>query len=203
MRLAHRMREKERKELHDVYRRNVAAVYAFFSYSVCADTAEDLTAATFERVVRYWPRFDPSRSSVRSWILTIARNVQTDHYRRQSHRRGPSLDEYPALAGALAAPDDHARGWLGIQAIEGWLSHLRPREREVLALRYGADLSADEIARCLGISRANVHQLSSRALRRLREIVGEPELTYRAETGHHAEITDSASSDGAPLPAGI
>jgi RNA polymerase sigma factor (sigma-70 family) len=203
MRFAHRIREKERAALHDVYRRNVSGVYAFFSYSVCADTAEDLTAATFERVVRYWPRFDPSRSSVRSWVLTIARNVLTDHYRRQSHRSGPSLDQYPALAGTLAAPDDHVRGWLGIQAIDDWLCHLRPREREVLALRYGADLSTDEIARCLGITRANVHQISSRALRRLREIVSEREVSHGAEASDHADITRSASSDGAPLPAGI
>jgi RNA polymerase sigma factor (sigma-70 family) len=203
MRFGHGIREKERRELHDVYRRNVSTVYAFFSYSVCADTAEDLTAATFERVVRSWLRFDPSRSSVRSWILTIARNVLTDHYRRQSHRGGPSLDQYPALAEALAAPDDHAHGWLGIEAMNGWLSDLRPREREVLALRYGADLSTDEIARVLGISRANVHQISSRALRRLREIMSEPEVTYYPGASDRADFSDSASPDGAPLPAGI
>lgn len=203
MRFAQRIREKERTELHEVYRRNVSAVYAFFSYSVSADVAEDLTSATFERVVRSWLRFDPSRSSVRPWVFTIARNVLTDHYRRQSHRRGPSLDQHPALAASLAAPEDHARGWLGIQDIEDWLSHLRPREREVLALRYGADLSTDEIARCLGVSRANVHQISSRALRRLREIIDEPEGSYSAEASDRADLTDSASSDGAPLPAGI
>ena len=203
MRFARGIREKERPELHEVYQLNVSAVYAFFSYSVRADIAEDLTSATFERVVRSWLRFDPSRSGVRPWVFAIARNVLTDHFRRQSHRRGPSLDAHPALAASLAAPDDHARGWLGLQAIEDWLSQLRPREREVLALRYGADLSTDEIARCLGISRANVHQISSRALRRLREIIDEPEVTPTAPGPVPPGLTDSASSDGAPLPAGI
>src|SRR3712207_3487369 len=85
-------------ELHDVYRRHVAAVYAMLAYSVPADVAEDLTAATFERVVRHWSRFDPSRSSERTWILAIARNQLTDHLRRRAFRNGPSLDEHPELA---------------------------------------------------------------------------------------------------------
>ena len=53
--------EDQRRELQQVYRSNVSSVYAFFSYSVDATTAEDLTAATFERVVRSWRRFDASR----------------------------------------------------------------------------------------------------------------------------------------------
>jgi RNA polymerase sigma factor (sigma-70 family) len=48
------------------------------------------------------------------------------------------------------------------------LSQLAPREREVVALRYGADLSTADIARTLGLSEANVLQILSRALRRLR-----------------------------------
>jgi hypothetical protein len=70
-------------------------------------------------------------------------------------------------------------------------------------LRYGAELSTDEIAGCLGISRANVHQISSRALRRLREIIDEPTVAYTAEGKDRVDFTGSASSDGAPLPAGI
>jgi RNA polymerase sigma factor (sigma-70 family) len=77
-------------ELLAVYRENVNAVYAFFAYSVSHETAEDLTAATFERVVRSWARFDPDRAGPRTWVMAIARNQLSDHFRRQSHRNAIS-----------------------------------------------------------------------------------------------------------------
>jgi RNA polymerase sigma-70 factor (ECF subfamily) len=158
-------------ELDAVYRENVASIYGFFSYSVGRDVAEDLTAATFERVVRSWGRFDASRSGERTWIYAIARNLLTDYLRSQRHRSGPSLDEHPALLDSLASNEDPVQRTLDADAVSGWLGQLRPREREVLALRYCADLSVAEIARIMEITEANVHQICSRALRRLRSRV--------------------------------
>ena len=156
------------------------AVYAFFAYSVSRDVAEELTSATFERVVRYWGRFDPERSSQRTWILVIARNVLTDHFRRQSRRAGPSLDEHPELAESIASGGDPAEHQMRLETVKGWLARLHPREREVLALRYGADMSTREIARLLELSEANVLQISSRGLRRLRTELSTDELTGNA-----------------------
>jgi RNA polymerase sigma factor (sigma-70 family) len=158
--------------LERVYRENVSAVYGFFSYSVGRDAAEDLTAATFERVVRSWTRFDASRSHERTWIFAIARNLLTDHLRRQRHRTGPSLDEHPAILDSSASTDDPLERAFDAEAVKGWLGQLRQREREVLALRYCADLSVRDIATLLDLTEANVHQISSRALRRLRDRAG-------------------------------
>jgi RNA polymerase sigma factor (sigma-70 family) len=168
-----------RDELHDVYRAHVSAVYAFFAYSVSHDVAEDLTAATFERVVRHWGRFDPARSSQRTWILAIARHLLSDHFRRQSHRGGPSLEENPELVDRAPAVDDPADRQASIETLREWLVRLHPREREVVALRYGADLSTAAIARTLGMTEANVLQISSRALRRLREELEIEEIEER------------------------
>src|SRR3954451_14861325 len=97
-----RLREEE---LTRVYREHVGAVFAFFAYSLSTETAEDLTAGTFERVVRAWDSFDPRRASPRPWILAIARNLLTDHHRRQHHRLTVSTDERPALLDRLAGAD--------------------------------------------------------------------------------------------------
>jgi RNA polymerase sigma factor (sigma-70 family) len=169
-----------RDELLDVYRDNVRTVYAFFTYSVSHETAEDLTASTFERVVRSWNRFDPDYATPRTWIMAIARNILADHFRRQSHRNAVSLDEHPALAASLASSDDPAAECLSLATVRDWLGRLEPREREVLALRFGADLPAADIARALELSEANVHQISSRALRRLHDAIGLSELTGNA-----------------------
>jgi RNA polymerase sigma-70 factor (ECF subfamily) len=164
-------------ELLIVYRQNVSAVYAFFAYSATRDLAEELTQMTFERVLRAWSTYDPKRGTVRVWLLAIARHVLTDHYRRERHRVGPSLDEHPLLLESLVSTmgvDDHVAA---VETLKTWLAHLSPKEQKVLALRYGADLSAAETARLLDISEANVHQIASRSLRRLRTVLAEdPEI---------------------------
>ena len=155
-------------ELRRVYRTHVSAVYAFFAYAVGRSTAEDLTSAAFERVIRSWDSYDATRGSERTWILTICRNLLTDHHRRQQHRDATSLDEHPALLDSLAGPDDEYARRLARDELRSWLEALGEREREILALRYGADLKADDIAELTGLSTANVHQILSRSLRKLR-----------------------------------
>lgn len=167
--MALRRRPEQDAELRRVYRTHVRATYAFLAYSVRPDTAEDLTSLTFERVIRAWASFDPQRGSERTWILSIARNVLMDHFRRDRRHPTVSTDEHPTLLDALSATDDPLAERLRVEGLEGWLGELGEREREVLALRYGADLQAGEIAELTGLSVANVHQIASRALRRLRQ----------------------------------
>jgi RNA polymerase sigma-70 factor (ECF subfamily) len=156
--------------LRRVFTEQVRAVYAFFAYSVDAATAEDLTSATFERVVRFWHRFDPKLGNERTWILAIARNLLTDHFRRQGRAESVSVDEHPGLLEQLGALDPGLERSLSVEELRRWLAPLGPREREILALRYGADLEGVEIARMLDLTPANVHQILSRSLRRLREL---------------------------------
>jgi RNA polymerase sigma-70 factor (ECF subfamily) len=149
-----------------VYDDEVWSVYGFFAYRVrCRNDAEDLTQRTFERALRAWPRFDPRRAPVHVWLMTIARNLLIDHYRAQSsqtHRALEDVDE-AKLGTAVPEPD------IGIDPrLAEALSELTPREREVLALRFGGDLSGPEIAELTGLSVANVQQILSRSLRRLR-----------------------------------
>ncbi len=161
-------RQSQDETLRRVYREHVDAVFGFFAYSVGRSVAEDLAGNTFERVIRHWKRFDPARASERTWILAIARNVLIDHYRRESHRRSASLDEHPLLLESLAEQDDPLARSLAESAFEDWISGLGDRERQVLALRYGADLTAAAVAALLSLSEANVNQISSRALKKLR-----------------------------------
>lgn len=143
-------------------------MFAFFGYAVARAHAEDLTSATFERVVRAWRSFDPAKASERTWILAIARNQLTDHFRRQSHRDAVSLDAHPVLVDLLVADDAYERQ-LERDEVRSWLEDLPDRERAVLALRYGADLGARDIAALFELTEANVHQILSRTLRKLRE----------------------------------
>lgn len=161
-------RRRDDRELRRVYRENVSAVFSFFAYTVTQTHAEDLTSATFERVIKAWSSFDPDKASERTWILAIARNQLVDHFRRQRHRDAVSIDEHPMVVTSLAGPDVVDQR-LDADEVRSWLADLPDRERHVLALRYGADLAAREIASLLELSEANVHQILSRTLRKLRE----------------------------------
>jgi len=160
-------------ELLRVYREHIDAVFAFFAYSVQRAVAEDLASTTFEKAIRAWRRYDPAKASERTWLLAIARNVLTDHYRRQSHRDAVSIDEHPALLDHVRA-DDVIELQLDRDEVRSWLQDLPPREQEIIALRYGADLQAADIARMMDLSVANVHQILSRSLRKLRGTASPP-----------------------------
>jgi RNA polymerase sigma-70 factor (ECF subfamily) len=156
------------EEFTRIYDDEVWHVYGFFGYRVGSrELAEDLTQTTFERALRAWSRFDPARASARTWLLSIARNLLIDHFRRQGATRTEPLLE--GEAGEVQVGGSEAEPRVGISPeLEVALTTLGGRERELIALRYGGDLSGPEIAEITGLSLPNVQQILSRSLRRLR-----------------------------------
>ncbi len=154
------------RDFRSVYDDEVWSVYGFFAYRLgSVGDAEDLTQRTFERALRAWARFDPERGPARVWLLTIARNLLIDHYRADVWRRQQTIEKVSEgeLGSEMSEPD------LGIDSeLAGALAHLVPRDREVLALRFGGDLSGPQIAAITGLKLANVQQIQSRSLSRLR-----------------------------------
>ena len=152
-----------------LYDDEVWTVYGFFGYRVDSrEEAEDLTQATFERALRAWDRYDPERATARTWLLAIARNLLVDHFRGRPAARHEPIPEDDAAEARLGHVDPEERG-LGLSPeLEGALGRLGQRERELVALRFGGDLGGPEIAEMTGLSLANVQQILSRALRKLR-----------------------------------
>jgi RNA polymerase sigma-70 factor (ECF subfamily) len=148
----------------DACQEHVETVYGYFAYRLGSRSdAEDLTQETFERAFRAWGRYDSARASVRTWLVAIAHNLLIDHYRSSPAKRERPLDGDPGIE-APAAPSP-----LELDAgLARALGRLSDRQRQLIALRFGADLSGPEIAALTGLSLANVQQILSRALRRLR-----------------------------------
>ena len=166
------MRDRRaRTSFVDAYDQHVWDVYGFFAYRVTRrQDAEDLTQITFERALRAWARYDPDRARPSTWLLAIARNVLIDHWRADRSSQQRSLDEAHELE---AAPGPEAD--LGLDPlVEGALARLSDRDRELVALRFGADLTAAQIAELAGLSLAAVQQALSRALRGMRAELDEP-----------------------------
>jgi RNA polymerase sigma factor (sigma-70 family) len=170
------------RDFSAVYDEHVWQVYGFFAYRMRTRAdAEDLTQQTFERALRAWSRYDPSRAAVGTWLLTIARHLLIDHLRADRSSRRQPLDDLDASHDALVAPD--IRPDLGLEPdLEHALSTLGAREREIIALRFGGELSGPEIAELTGLSLANVQQILSRSLRRMRGVMDERPSAMSSES---------------------
>src|ERR1700710_476348 len=93
---------RDTKGFATVYDDEVWNVFGFFAYRMRSRAdAEDLTQQTFERALRAWPRYDPSRASVGTWLIVIARNLLVDHLRAARGSRSQPLDELDAGHAAL------------------------------------------------------------------------------------------------------
>jgi RNA polymerase sigma-70 factor (ECF subfamily) len=151
-----------------VYDEHVWRVYGFIAHRLRnRDVAEDLTQVTFERALRAWSRFDPRRASEITWLLAIARNALIDHHRRH---RSALLEIDDRVAPMVPGPEERLTGSLELFDA---LAKLSERDREVLALRFGGDLTGPEIATLLDLSLPNVQQILSRSLRKLHALLEE------------------------------
>ena len=149
-----------------VYAEQLPKVYNYFRYRFGngAD-AEDLTARTFEKAWRARARYRRDLGAFSTWLLTIARNVATDHCR--SKRPLVALDAAVMVTTAVT-PEDAAVQRSDIARLEQLLATLSERERDLLSLKYGAGMNNRAIARLTGLSESNVGTILHRAVQALR-----------------------------------
>jgi RNA polymerase sigma-70 factor (ECF subfamily) len=117
--------------------------------------AEDAFQETFLRALRAYPRLRHT-DNLRAWVLTIATNVALDTARRPYDGAEipdiESLDERPAYAELKDLTDG-----------------LPPKERRAVVLRYGYDLTYEQIGAAIGSSGEAARQAASSGVRRLRK----------------------------------
>ena len=146
----------------------IRRLYSYVAYRIGpGPDAEDVVSETIERALRYRGSFDPGKGSPAAWLVTIASRVLLDRYAAQ---RGEvpfeETDDGPWR-------DDFASGSVRRIELHDAMARLDERSREVLALRYGADLKAREIADILCLRTNTVEVALHRALERLRTILEE------------------------------
>ena len=102
-----------------------------------------------------------------TWLFTIARNAAVDHYRA----RTPvvPLDEAATVPAAAATPEDETALRSDAARLAALLPTLSDRDRDLIALKYGAEMSNRDIARATGLSESNVGTILYRAVQALRE----------------------------------
>ena len=149
----------------DLYRATAADVFAYVA-TLLGDraAAEDVTAQAFERAYRKRRSYDARRGSERAWLFGIARNAALDELRRR--RRTLALVDEPAEVEAVESAADVAVRRATVRAAR---ERLEPRDRELIALTFRADLTNAERAELLGTSESNGGTRLQRAVAMLQE----------------------------------
>lgn len=150
----------------------VERVHAYVAYRIGAGAdAEDVTGETFARAVRYRDSYDPAKGAPVDWLIGIARHCIGDTLGARRPESDPP---------ELVASGDLEEDTVNRMALWEAVGRLAERDRELIALRYGADLSARQIARQLELTTNAVEVALHRALGRLRPYVEEPPGRARA-----------------------
>ncbi len=149
-----------------LYADQLPHVYNYFRYRVgSGPVAEDLTSQTFEKAWVARHRYRRDLAAFSTWLMTIARNVATDHWRR--HRDHAPLEAAQHVAGG-ELPDELAEQREAFEHLARLLAELPERDRELVSLKYGAGLTNRAIARQVHLTETNVGTLLHRAVLKLR-----------------------------------
>ena len=140
------------------------------AYAILHDSyqAEDAVMDAFVRLLeQQYTISDPAANATKRLIIQVTRSAAIDLYRKNSREseRQTLVDDPSAMQSAKG--EDSFR--FEVSDLESMLIHLPQIYRDVLYFSYVRELSAEEIARELGISQSAVRKRKERGLRLLRE----------------------------------
>jgi RNA polymerase sigma factor (sigma-70 family) len=155
----------------------IRRVYSYVAYRIGdGPDAEDVTSEVFERALRYRASYDESRGQPVPWLLGIARRCVDDALLRRPQVSSSELSDQTS---AEDLEGDAVRRLTVATAV----NRLDERARDLLALRYGADLSARQIGEILGLKTNAVEVALHRTLARVRNDLQEVPQDERSALG--------------------
>lgn len=160
-----------------LYDRYVDQVYGFVYNRVRdRDLAEDLTSDVFLRALRSLERFTWQGVDIGAWLVTIARNRVTDHFKSARARLERPTDEMAEPTQDVHRDDDPERAALNrdeVAALATAIGSLAEDHRDVLELRFIRGLTVSETAAAMNRTDGAIKALQYRALKALANIVRE------------------------------
>jgi RNA polymerase sigma-70 factor (ECF subfamily) len=157
--------------LYDHYQ---SSVYRFLYFRTRSQTlAEDLTSETFFRALRSMSGFRWQGRDFGAWLMTIARNLTTDHYKAGRTRLELTTEDMTPHDDATDGPEAEVLASLTNEALLEALTQLPTEQRECLIMRFLQGMSIAETAQALDRSDGAVKQLQLRGVRNLAKLLPE------------------------------
>ncbi len=148
------------------------AVALRVAYAIAGSDAEDVVQDAFVKAFTRLGQFRTD-AAFRPWVLAIVANEARNRRRSSARRVALALRTADREAGAPVDPATDVVSAAAREQLLGAVSALPDRDREIVALRYFAELSEAETATALGCPVGTVKSRLSRALTRLRAELGE------------------------------
>ena len=146
------------------------------SYTDDIGTAEDCVQDTFIRLAVKKPKFN-GKSSFKTWLYTIGRNITVDHKRHNRHNRDVSLDDYSCLSDETNLEQSYLITEQKIN-LRHAICRLKEDYQQVLYLTYFEDFSNEETARITGRSRKQIENLLYNARKALKTELEKEGFSY-------------------------
>jgi len=157
--------------LYDHYQ---PSVHRFLYYRTRSTTlAEDLTSETFFRALRSMTGFRWQGKDFGAWLMTIARNLATDHFKAGRTRLEHSTEDMGLHDDATEGPEETVLAGLTNEILLGALQQLPVEQRDCLIMRFLQGMSIAETAAVLDRSDGAVKQLQLRGVRNLAKLMPE------------------------------
>jgi RNA polymerase sigma-70 factor, ECF subfamily len=157
--------------LYDHYQ---SSVYRFLFYRTrSVQLAEDLTSETFFRALRSMNNFRWQGKDFGAWLMTIARNLATDHFKAGRTRLELTTEDMSAHDDATEGPEAAVLAGLTNEVLLGALKSLPDEQRDCLIMRFLQGMSIAETASVLGRSDGAIKQLQLRGVRNLAKLMPE------------------------------
>ena len=157
--------------LYDHYQ---ASVYRFLFYRTRSSTlAEDLTSETFFRALRSMTNFRWQGKDFGAWLMTIARNLATDHFKAGRTRLEMTTEDMGQHDDSTEGPESQVLAALTNEALLTALTQLPDEQRDCLVMRFLQGMSISETAGVLARSDGAVKQLQLRGVRNLAKLMPE------------------------------
>lgn len=131
--------------------------------------AEDVSQRVFLQMIQALPRYQSRGTPFGAWLFRIARNAVIDHQR--THRQHEPLDAATDTASGQRGPEEMAMTSSEMDRVGAALAQLTDEQREVITLRFVAELSPGEIAAVLGRRQGAIRATQFRALQALRRLL--------------------------------
>jgi RNA polymerase sigma-70 factor, ECF subfamily len=166
----------------DLYKKYHHDVFQFLFYMVRnKEHAEDLVQEVYIRVFKSYRRFE-GKSSEKTWLFSIARNVAIDFFRKQKGWKERLLEKFDwstdQLKDACPIPEEITLQNEEIRSVYTCLEYCTMDQRAVIILRYIQDLSIAETAQALGWTESKVKTTQHRSLKNLKKHM---EMSYEKE----------------------
>ncbi len=163
--------KRDKTAFSSLYDRCVERIYRHAYYRVSNQSdAEDITQETFTRAWKVIDKYKTTGASFATWLITIANNLITDHYRK-NQKKVRIEEELKKDTSRFIDPEKKSELYFDSELVKEAVNRLKGDKQQVILMHFIDGFSYEEIARALNKNEGTIRVIQYRALVELKEML--------------------------------